>query len=234
MATKAEVVTIAVAEVQAGASLRGTAVKFGIPRSTLHDHMTSQRKQVGKWGPTVLTHDEEREIALTCMTLADMGFGLTKAVVEVVVFEYLKDKSILNPFNDGVPGKDWWSRFLKCWPCISQRRPQHLSSKRAAASSEDIIQAWFDKLDELFQELHTDATDPSLVDWLWNCDETGLCTGETAKSVIARRGVRQVSEVSSGSDHEHITVMGVPQVYTFLHSFCTKKKTCTNVGFREV
>ena len=58
-ATKAEVVATAVAEVQARASLRGTAVTFGIPRSTLNDHMTSQRKQVGKGGPTVLTHDEE-------------------------------------------------------------------------------------------------------------------------------------------------------------------------------
>jgi len=114
----------------------------------------------------VLTHDEECEIALTCMTLVDMGFGLTKALVEVVVFEYLKDKSIPNPFNDGVPGKDWWSRFLKRWPCISQRRSQHLSSKRAVASSEDIIQAWFDKLDELSQELHIDPTDPSLADRL--------------------------------------------------------------------
>ena len=130
------------------------------------------------------------------MTLADMGFGLTKAVVEVVVFEYLKDKSIPNPSNDGVPGKDWWSHFLKCWPCISQRRPQHLSSKRAAATSEDIIQASFDKLDENFQELHIDPTDPSLADWLWNCNETGLCTGETAKSVIACHGAQQVSEVS--------------------------------------
>ena len=129
IATRAEVVATAVAKVQAGASLQGTAVKFGIPRSTLHDHVTSQRKQVGKGDPTVLTHDEECEIALTCMTLADMGFGLTKVVVEVIVFEYLKDKSIPNPFNDGVPGKDWWSRFLKRWPCISQCRPQHLSSK---------------------------------------------------------------------------------------------------------
>lgn len=87
MATKVEVVATAVAGVQAGASLQGTAVKFGIPRSTLHNHVTSHRKQVGKGGPTVITHDEEREVVLTCMTLADMGFGLTKAVVEVVAFE---------------------------------------------------------------------------------------------------------------------------------------------------
>ena len=134
MATKSDIVAAAVAEVHAGASLRRTAAKFDIPRSTLHDQITGKRKQVGKGGPTVLTHDEEREIALTCMVLADMGFGLTKPLLEVVVFEYLKENCINNPFRDGVPGKDWWQRFLKRWPCLSQRKPQHLSKKRAGAS----------------------------------------------------------------------------------------------------
>jgi len=47
---------------------------YGIPWSTLHDHVARKYEEVGKGGPTVLTSIEEREIALTCMTVGDMGF----------------------------------------------------------------------------------------------------------------------------------------------------------------
>ena len=40
----------------------------------------------------------------------------------------------------------------------------------------------------------------------WNCDKTGLCTAAGAKSLLVKRGSRQVSEVSNDSDHEYITI----------------------------
>lgn len=52
----------------------------------------------------MLTYSEEGEIAVTCTVLADMGFSLTKELVEVVVSDYLKENSISNPFTNGTPG----------------------------------------------------------------------------------------------------------------------------------
>ena len=67
-------------------------------------HGTS--KQISASGPTVLQRSEEKEIVVACVSLAEMGFGMTQELVQVVLFDYLKDNDIPNPFKGGVPGKD--------------------------------------------------------------------------------------------------------------------------------
>ena len=56
------------------------------------------------------------------------------------------------------------------------------------------------------QNLDLDPHSPETQQHLWNCDETGFCTAASAKTLLVRRGTKQVSEVSNGSDHEYITV----------------------------
>ena len=140
------------------------------------------------------------------MTLGDMGFGLTRDLVEIVLFEYIKQQQIPNPFPTGIPGRDWWQRFLSRWPCLGERKPQHLSKKRSEASHPEIINGWFDRVEELARSVSLDLSDPATAQRLWNCDETGLCTAAGAKSLLVKRGTKQVSEVSSGSDREYITI----------------------------
>ena len=140
---------------------------------------------------TVLTASEEREVALACMTLGDMGFGLTRSLVEIVLTEYIKEQQIPNPFHSGIPGQDWWERFLRRWPCLSERKPQHLSKKRAETSHPDVINGWFDRVEEL-ASVDLDLSDPASANRLWNCDETGLCTAAGAKTLLVKRGSKRV------------------------------------------
>ena len=50
---------------------------------------------------------EEKEIVVTLQVLQEIGFGLTKELVGLVVCDYLKDQPFRpNIFCDGVPGKD--------------------------------------------------------------------------------------------------------------------------------
>jgi hypothetical protein len=190
-------------------SIRGAAKKYGISSSTLHDHVKQKYTTIGAGGPTVLTCAEEREIALSLIALGEMGFGLTKELVNVVVRDYIREKQIPNPFRDGVPGRDWWSRFKSRWPCINERQPQHLSKKRSSASHPAILNAWFDNLKSIFekQEFHLPHLLVSEENRIWNCDETGLSTTVSSKSLLVQRGSKQVNEVSSGSGHEYITVL---------------------------
>ena len=68
----------AIAEAQAGeSSVRAVAKKYGIPSSTLHDHVHDTSRKIGAGGPTVLQRSEEREIAAACVLLVEMGFGIT-------------------------------------------------------------------------------------------------------------------------------------------------------------
>ena len=132
----------AIAEVHSGASTRGVAKRFCIPKNTLHDHVKGQPKSIGAGGPTVLSGDVEREIVVACTTLAEMGHGLTRDLVEHVIYQYLQDNNLPNPFVGDVPGRDWWERFKKRWPCLSERKPQNLSQERIQGSTRDWWRFW--------------------------------------------------------------------------------------------
>ena len=198
----------AIAVVQAGEafSMRAAAHKYGIPPSTLHDHLKGKSKKAGAGGPSVLMAAEEREVAITCLALADMGFGLTRELVEVVLSDYLKDNSIPNPFTGGVPGKDWWQRFLKRWPSLAERKPQHLSKSRAEAGDKETIQMWFNKVEEVLTSAGLDPSDPATAAHLWNCDETAFSMSVSATKLLVRKGTKMVHEVGGGSGREYTTV----------------------------
>ena len=65
------------------------AVKFGIPSSTLYDHLIGRSKKRYGGHPTVLTAAEEREIATACQVLQQFGFHLTTDTVEAIVQDYV-------------------------------------------------------------------------------------------------------------------------------------------------
>ena len=189
-----------------GLTARAAARKYGLASSTLHDHLHGTVKKVGAGGPTVLTMSEEREISMTCVALAEIGFGITRALVEIVIFDYLKDNGNENPFHGGVPGKDWWQRFKRRWPMISERKPQHLSLKRAQAGNEEILRAWFDKVKEALSKNRLQIDDEAISTRLWNCDETAFCTSVSSQKLLARRGMRTVHEIGGESGRQYITV----------------------------
>ena len=74
--------------------------------------------------------------------LQEIGFGLTKDLVWVVVRDYLKDRPYRpNPFKDGVPGVDWWLCFLKQW--YSELSVQKPPTHRAASATVQVLDSWF-------------------------------------------------------------------------------------------
>ena len=120
--------------VGSGMSIRGAALKYGIPKSTLLDHLKGKStKRYG--GPsTVLTMAEEKEIVASCTVLQELGFPLTKDIVSMAVMEYLKDRGRAHVFKEGTPGYSWWSGFFKRNPKLVERKPEHFPRNRAQAS----------------------------------------------------------------------------------------------------
>ncbi len=131
--------TAAKKAVQSGElSIGRAAVKFGIPKSTLGDHVKgTSSKRYG--GPrTILSAAEEKEIVTDCMVLQELGFPLTRDLVSITVRDFLKDQERDNPFKDGIPGYDWWNRFLRRHPTLSERTPEHLQHQRARAATPEV------------------------------------------------------------------------------------------------
>ena len=190
-------------------SLRAAAATYGIPRSTLSEHLRGVRSKRYGGGSTLLTSEEEREIVVTCQVLAEMGFPLTKDYVEVVVRDYLQGQGRSTALgSSGIPGRSWWEGFFSRWPTLVQRKPQHLARQRAQCAMQEVVDTFFERLENLFRKtglLH--AVDVS--NRLWNCDETGFCTAVASKAVLARRGAKEIHETAGGSGRDYITVLGM-------------------------
>ena len=179
---------------------------FKIPSSTLHDHLKGKHAAIGAGGPTTLSLKDEQEIVVTCQVLAEMGFGITKEIVETVVADYIRENNILTPFKNGTPGKDWWHRFKKRWPSLTERKPQHLCKRRAEAANEATMNSFFDALERLLAENKLDVSDPTIAQRFWNCDETAFSMSATSSKLLCKKGVRTLHEVGGGSGREYTTV----------------------------
>jgi len=85
--------------------------KFNVP---IHDHVKGRVKKLGAGAPTVLSEEEEKGIVVSAQVLQEIGFGLTKELVRIVIRGYLADlPDQPNPFLNGAPGQDWWQLFPK-------------------------------------------------------------------------------------------------------------------------
>ena len=191
-------------------TLRAAAATYGIPRSTLSEHVRGVRRKRYGGGSTILTRCEEREIVLTCQILAEMGFPLTKDYVEVIVRDYLRSQEARSSAfgSSGLPGQSWWEGFLSRWPTLVQRKPQHLPRQRAQSATEEVISSFFERVKDLFEKTGL-VSAPDLANRIWNCDETGFCTAVASKSVLSRRGAKEVHETAGGSGRDFITVLGM-------------------------
>lgn len=111
--------------------VRATGDKYSIPKSTLHDHLQGKSKRRYGGPPTVLTTEEEKEVVRSCLVMQELGFPLTK---DFVALDFLKERGRSDQFTDGVPGRSWWTGFLRRHPELVERKPEHLPKCRAQAA----------------------------------------------------------------------------------------------------
>ena len=125
-------------DVHGGSSIRAAAAMYGIPRSSLHDHLNGKStKRFG--GPQLaLPHEIEKEIVESCFSLQELGFPMTKDMVGVIIHDYLEETGTPSPFINNTPGRWWWEGFLKRWPKLTERKPQHLPKIRALSSTPEV------------------------------------------------------------------------------------------------
>lgn len=131
-------------------SLRVAEERFDVPKSTIHDHVTGRSKKAGAGSPLVLTIEEEKSIVRSCQELDQSGFGIDRIIVGRVVRDYLHSQERDTPFRDGVPGKKWRQGFLRRWPSLSERKPQHFPITRAKASTPEVIDNYFQNLQVMY------------------------------------------------------------------------------------
>ncbi|KAI4466385.1 helix-turn-helix psq domain [Holotrichia oblita] len=113
---------------------------YNIPYATIYSHTKGTRgmKKANKGRLTVLTQEQEEELAAGITTLEKWGFGLSKKEVLQMVADFVKENEIKTPFKEGVPGTDWFISF-KNRHALSIKIPQSVEYARKKATDPFLI-----------------------------------------------------------------------------------------------
>ena len=122
-----------------GMSRSAAAYRFDVPPPTCFYHISGEYSKVGAEASTILSSAEEKEIVITLQVLQEIGFGMTKELVGVIIHDYLKDQPTRpNPFSMEYLVKIGGGSFLRDKQ-LSMRKPQHLPTSRASATTPEAI-----------------------------------------------------------------------------------------------
>ncbi len=181
-----------------GESIRRVSEKYGIPRSTLHDHISGKVEHGSKPGQaSYLSPEEEEELVSFLVKCARIGYPHTRKQVMSLVQEIVNAKGIITTISDG-----WWERFKQRHPMITLRVAAPLSYARAMASDRDSLNNYFDLLEDTLKsnEIFNDASR------IFNCDETGIPLNPPSSKVVDKVGAKNPSYLT-GSTKTQVTVL---------------------------
>jgi hypothetical protein len=157
-------------------SIRRAAEMYGIPKSTLSDHLHGKYKYSGGQGGRLLTDKEEERLAAFLVGCASVGYAKSRKEVLNIVQQILYHRG-----SEAQVTKGWWDSFKSRHPHLKLRNAEPLSYARAVANDPSFINKYFDLLEETLHA-HGLTHRPAQV---FNCDETGLPLSHKPPKVVA-------------------------------------------------
>jgi len=131
------------------------------------------QKKLGR--PSVLSTEQEEELASLILSMVNRLFGLTKRDVRELVFKYCEANNIKHSFNrkSGAACRDWFEGFLRRHPDLTLRTPEPTSIQRATGFNQQKVAIFFDHLYSLlFDENNAQRKIPEAN--IYNVDESGF------------------------------------------------------------
>ena len=128
---------------------RRAASEYNIPKSTLGDRVSGKILPGAKAGrKPYLTPNEEDELVKFLLNYAAIGYGRSRKEVIALVEGILETRGL-----DGSLTCGWWDGFKARHPPLSLRQVSLLSYSRAVASDRDVIDRYFDLLEETLEKI---------------------------------------------------------------------------------
>ena len=187
-------------------TLRKASKVYDIPLSTLHDHISGKVRFGAKSGPTpYLTMPEEEELVSFLFLAAKIGYPHTKKKVLYIVQQIINRKGIKAQVTPG-----WWERFKGRHPEVVLRSAASLSLMRSIASDRDVIERYFDLLEDTLKQ-NGIYNKPNCI---FNCDETGLPLCPKSLKVDTFKGAN--SFAITGESKSQITILGCSNAAGFV------------------
>ena len=187
------------AVIQDGMSIRKAACVYGVPKSTLGDRISGKVLPGTKSGPpSYLTEKEEQELVTFLTRSSAIGYGRTRKEVIAIVERLLCSHGIHKYVTNG-----WWESFSKRHPELVLRTASTLSISRAKASDWEIVNNYFDILEDTLEQNDL-LSHPCQI---FNIDESGMPYDPKPLKTIHKRGIKNPSHISSGSKGQ-VTIVG--------------------------
>ena len=181
----------AVEAVEKGVSVRKAAELYNVPRSTLHDKANGKTAEDARSGPQpYLSPEEEEELTSFLLQAAKIGYPYTRKQIIALVQQIVHNKGITTTITNG-----WWERFLKRHPQLTLRVAVPLSYARAMASDPEVIDRYFDLLEDCLQSNGLLNKAPCI----FNCDETGVPLDPKCMKIVDKVGSKNPSYLTGGS-----------------------------------
>lgn len=178
------------------------ALQFGVPKTTVIDHVKGRIKEGSKPGRSCeIDPALENQIVLRVLEASKAGFPYTKRRLLAMVGNIARRLEIQTRFKNGIPGEGYWRKLKVRHPELTIRNPEALPQCRMTMLNTNVVNHYFDDLGKLLAESHL-TSQPKCI---WNCDETGIQLQHKPTKVVAQKGVRGVSARVTGS-RDNITV----------------------------
>ncbi|XP_065645523.1 uncharacterized protein LOC136075994 [Hydra vulgaris] len=193
--------------IKMGCSLKNVASEFSINKKTLQRHRDGKVKVAGGLSLggkfPVFSKEFELKVVTQVQIIETALFGLTTIDVCHLAYDFAKQMGIDNPFNkeSKMAGVDWLRGFMPRNPQLSIRTPQATSISRAIGFNKPKVNQFFSVYKSLFEEHKFSPKQ------LWNMDETGITNVHKPGKIIATKGKRQVSKITSGERGATVTVV---------------------------
>lgn len=189
-------------------TLREAAVKFGIPKSTLHDRLSDKNTYEQAGRPLALSPEIEKKLSQMCKHLAEGGFALTPlefrrqaaAIVRALQTKNGEQKSDTEN-SPSIMSTDWAKGFKKRNPECAFLKPRGRVKNVQLTREEQIaaVESFFRAFDRLNLELKLTKIQ------VWNEDETGS-TQREQPAYVAGHVTQKTIAARTSSNAKHITM----------------------------
>ncbi|XP_031342963.1 tigger transposable element-derived protein 1-like [Photinus pyralis] len=223
----------AVNAVHNGQTLNQAARTFGVPWSTLKRRIQKGDMTKKPMGPmSVLGKTNEKKIVRHIMKMQKFGFSPTRNEVRSIAFKLAEQLKLRHTFNkeNEMAGLDWLHLFMSRNPELSIRKSEGISLARSRNMNKTNVLKYFD----LLQDILVDNGLVNKPSNIYNMDESGLQLNNKPGYVVAAKGSKSVTNVTSGEKGETISVIACCNGEgTFLPPACVFKGKNEKPEYRD-